>query len=295
MKIVQKICSRRKNYPKRTWIHVAWSIILEWEQRSTEDIVYWLHNRADVGSNPLLTLTSCVDWVSLSFGFLLCKGRIITFTLKIQNHQYMKIICRVTLVSVNACQPWISSINLSGVGGHTFVALMLFTFVLPAGTIPGEESSPYIHSKAQRLSGSSCNQEGKMDLFALFAVPSSLVSGHLLHRRGLSFLCIIASAWASSKTATVRKQRRKPSFSCKEVLKSAFLRWESCTSDGYWVTAVSNHTGLRVESRGVKAPQKAGLAKGILVFHALVHFQRPWKITVALSSQLCAHILCWCY
>ena len=43
-----------------------------------------------------------------------------------------------------------------------------------------------------------------------------------------------------------------------------------------------------------RPPEKQGLAKRILVFHALVCFQRPWKITGALSSQLCAHILCWC-
>ena len=52
-----------------------------------------------------------------------------------------------------------------------------FTFMLPAGTIPGEEPSPYLYSKAQRLSGSSSNQEGKMDLFPLRVVASWIVTG----------------------------------------------------------------------------------------------------------------------
>lgn len=53
------------------------------------------------------------------------------------------------------------------------VSFMLFTFVLPAGTIPGEESSPYLHSKAQGLSGPSCNQEGKRGFVFTPVVTSS--------------------------------------------------------------------------------------------------------------------------
>lgn len=103
---------------------------------------------------------------------------------------------------------------------RAFVAFMLFTltFVLPAGTIPGEESSPHLYSKAQRLPGSSCNQEGKMDLFPLRVVPSSLASRILLHWRRPPFLSVTASARASRRKNNLElleldnmKRQRKPS------------------------------------------------------------------------------------
>lgn len=111
--------------------------------------------------------------------------------------------------------------------------------MLPAGTIPGEEPSPYLYSKAQRLSGSSSNQEGKMDLFPLHVVASSLAGTILVPSRRPSFLSVINSAGASGKTTlellepdNMKRQRKKPS-SLKNVFKSPFLRWELCTSDGY--------------------------------------------------------------
>ena len=55
----------------------------------------------------------------------------------------------------------------------TAVVLHTVSAVFPAGAIPGEEPSPYVHPEAQRLPGSSCNQEGKVDVFPLSAVVAS--------------------------------------------------------------------------------------------------------------------------
>lgn len=52
------------------------------------------------------------------------------------------------------------------------------------------------------------------------------------------------------------KRQRKKSSSLENVFKSSFLRWESCTSDGYWVAAIFNYTGWLVQLRGVQAPRK---------------------------------------
>lgn len=110
------------------------------------------------------------------------------------------------------------------------------------GTIPGEESSPYLYSKAQRLPGSSCNQEGKMDLFPLRVVPSSLASRILLHWRRPPFLSVTASARASRRKNNLElleldnmKRQRKPS-SFENVSKnfpgmgvlSPWLLWSHC-------------------------------------------------------------------
>ena len=88
--------------------------------------------------------------------------------------------------------------------------------MLPAVTIPGEEPSPYLYSKAQRLSGSSSNQEGKMDLFPLHVVASSLAGTILVPSRRPSFLSVINSAGASGKTTlellepdNMKRQRKK--------------------------------------------------------------------------------------
>lgn len=64
----------------------------------------------------------------------------------------------------------------------TAVVLHTVSAVFPAGAIPGEEPSPYVHPEAQRLPGSSCNQEGKVDVFPLLAVVASSGAGRVLHQ-----------------------------------------------------------------------------------------------------------------
>lgn len=160
-----------------------------------------------------------------------------------------------------------------------------FIFVLPAGTVPGEESSPHIHSKAQRLSGSSCNQEGKRDLFPLFVTTSPWASRILC--TGETFLPLHGSLCQdlreNSLETNMRRQREKLSFSLEGVFKSAFLRREALPSDGHWGTAMR-------QCRGVGA-QESRPSSGRLVFHVWVRFQRPWKIT-GLCHPSCALTSC---
>lgn len=172
---------------------------------------------------------------------------------------------------------------------------MLFTFVLLAGTIPGEESSPYVHSKAQRVSGSSCNQKGKMDCFhSLLSLP---------HERALegTFLPLHCSLCQGIRETSLGRQTP---WENKEESQPSPLRMglKVLSRDGSPVPLlVSESWPFPVTQGSESSPEvfrpleKAAVAKGMLVFHALVPFQRPWKIAGALSSQLCTHILCWCY
>lgn len=75
---------------------------------------------------------------------------------------------------------------------------MQFTYVLLTGTLPSEESSSYLHSEAQGLPGSSCNQEGKMNLFAVVVVASS--KARSLGAFHEFFSSALVSAPASRKT-----------------------------------------------------------------------------------------------
>lgn len=78
-----------------------------------------------------------------------------------------------------------------------------------------------------------------MDLFPLRVVTSSLAGTILVPWRRPSFLSGINSADASGETILEllepdnMKRQRKKSSSLENVFKSSFLRWESCTSDGY--------------------------------------------------------------
>lgn len=79
--------------------------------------------------------------------------------------------------------------HMAGCGIPSYCFCCLHNSVFPAGAIPGEEPSPYIHTEAQRLPGPSCNQEGKVDGLTLLAVTSSSVLSVLRHIRRLFPLC----------------------------------------------------------------------------------------------------------
>lgn len=174
----------------------------------------------------------------------------------------------------------------------SYTRYFYFIFMLPAGTVPGEESSPHIHSKAQRLSGSSCNQEGKRDLFPLFVTASPWASRALC--TGETFLPLHCSPsqglQENSLEANMRRQREKLSFSLEGVFKSAFLRRAALPSDGHWGTAMCSYTGGKCGAE-VWGPQESRPSSGWLVFHVWVHVQRPWKIT-GLCHPSCALTSC---